>query len=172
MRNKIMKYAIIYSSQTGNTEMLAEAIKEKLPEADCVYYGEPDKEALKADRIYAGFWTDKGTCDKKTKDFLKKIKDKEVFLFGTAGFGQNQEYFDGILKGVEQSLDQSNTMVGGWMCQGRMPMSVRNRYQEMLDKHMPVPNLKEMISNFDEALRHPNQLDLRSLEKAVSQSLK
>lgn len=167
-----MKYAIVYSSKTGNTEMLAAALKEKLPEADCVYYGEPDKEALKAERIYAGFWTDKGTCDKKTKDFLKKIRNKELFLFGTAGFGQNQEYFDKIMKSTEKALDSTCTIAGTWMCQGRMPMSVRDRYQEMLDKHMPIPNLKEMIRNFDEALSHPDQLDLRALEKAVSQSLK
>ena len=166
-----MKYAIVYSSQTGNTEMLAQALKEKLSEEDCVYYGEPDKAALKAERIYVGFWTDKGTCDKKTKDFLKGIKNKEVFLFGTAGFGQSQAYFDNILKGIKQSLDQSCTVAGGWMCQGKMPMSVRDRYQEMLDKHMPVANLKEMIQNFDEALRHPNQLDLRAFEKTVMKTL-
>ena len=38
-----MKYSIIYNSRTGNTNLLAENLKNSLPENNCVYYGEVDE---------------------------------------------------------------------------------------------------------------------------------
>ena len=34
----------------------------------------------------------------KASDFLKQLRGKQVFLFGTAGFGGSEEYFNKILK--------------------------------------------------------------------------
>ena len=56
-----MKYAIVYSSKTGNTAALADRLHDILPHEHCVYFGDtshysPD---LGADLIFAGFWTDK-----------------------------------------------------------------------------------------------------------------
>ena len=87
-----MKYAIVFSSQTGNTKQLAEAVSSVLPQADLCFFGSPSQEALQAERLFIGFWTDKGRCNQEITDFLKTLKGKEVFLFGTAGFGGSQEY--------------------------------------------------------------------------------
>lgn len=46
-----MKYAICYSSRTGNTGKLAEAIRQTLPTLDCVYCGAPHVAANSADVI-------------------------------------------------------------------------------------------------------------------------
>jgi len=53
---------------------------------------------MEADTLYVGFWTDKGQADESTSDFLKQLHGKNIFLFGTAGFGGSKEYFDKILK--------------------------------------------------------------------------
>lgn len=82
-----MSYAIVFSSKTGNTALLAQTLREQLPQADCCYFGAPDAAALAADTLYVGFWTDKGKADADTLDFLKQLRGKRVFLFGTAGFG-------------------------------------------------------------------------------------
>ena len=71
----------------------------------------------------------KGNADESTLDFLKQLHGKNIFLFGTAGFGGSEEYFNKILKKVERSLDRSNTVFGRYMCQGKMPLSVRQRYE-------------------------------------------
>ena len=152
-----MKYSIIYSSKTGNTALLAKNLKETLPKNDCIYYGEVDEKALDADLIFIGFWTDKGTCDETVSNFLKKINNKKVFLFGTAGFGRSQLYFKQIISRVKNNINDSNTVVGSYMCQGKMPMRVRSRYESMLDKN--PEKMKELIENFDEALSHPNTED-------------
>lgn len=82
-----MSYAIVFSSKTGNTALLAQTLQEQLPQADCCYFGTPDAAALVADTLYVGFWTDKGKADADTLDFLQQLHGKRVFLFGTAGFG-------------------------------------------------------------------------------------
>ena len=37
-----MSYAIVFSSKTGNTALLAQTLQEQLPQADCCYFGAPD----------------------------------------------------------------------------------------------------------------------------------
>ena len=164
-----MKYAITFSSRTGNTALLADTVRQLLP--DCCYFGAPDAAALEADRIYVGFWTDKGSCDGDTAGFLKQVTDQEIFLFGTAGFGGDPDYFAGILKKTAKHLGSSGKLVGSYMCQGKMPMTVRQRYEKLQASHIPVPNLQSMLKNFDLALSHPDDQDLETLKKAVTESL-
>lgn len=158
-----MTYAIVYSSKTGNTRLLAETIRDTLPAADCLYFGAPDDAALHADRIYVGFWTDKGTCDADIAAFLARATTQEVFLFGTAGFGGAPEYFDKILSAARHNLPEGAAVCGSYMCQGKMPMAVRARYEQMEDS----PRRQMMLDNFDAALSHPDEADLSRLRDAV-----
>ena len=164
-----MRHAIVYSSRTGNTRLLAEHLESLLPGAG--YVGGPSPEALAAERIDVGFWTDRGTCDSGTAEFLKTLTDQEVFLFGTAGFGGDPGYFEVILNRVKALLPQGVRVAGGWMCQGKMPQSVRQRYEAMGARKDPVPNLPALLENFDRALTHPDRQDLADFAEAVSRSL-
>lgn len=166
-----MKYAIVYSSKTGNTKRLAQEIRSTLAPEDCVYFGEPDDRALEADVLFVGFWTDKGDCDERIQAFLQKVDARKVFLFGTAGFGGAASYFDAILHRVEGHLPGAAQLIGTYMCQGKMPMSVRERYERMLAGPNPMPNLPGMIENFDRALTHPDADDLSKLKEAVRKAL-
>ena len=162
-----MNYSIVYSSTTGNTQLLAQTIKNCLPEKECIYYGEPKEDAKKADRLYVGFWTDKGTCDDASAAFLKSLKEKEVFLFGTAGFGEDAAYFEKIQNRAKEHLDESVTVIGTYMCQGKMPMAVRKRYEKMLEQDPSSQKCSMLIANFDKALSHPDEADLKKLEQAI-----
>ena len=162
-----MTYAIVYSSRTGNTEQLARTIKACMPAEGCVWFGGPNVAALAADRLYIGFWTDKGSCDEELAAFLAKVEHKEVFLFGTAGFGSQPAYFRTVLGRVQANLGTGNTLVGSFMCQGKMPQAVRRRYESMLSAPDHAPNLEAMIENFDRALSHPDAADLSALEQEV-----
>lgn len=159
-----MSYAIVYSSKTGNTRLLAETIRQALPSEDCVYMGPPSPQALEAGRIYVGFWTDKGICDGETAAFLATLSQQEVFLFGTAGFGGDPAYFEKILARTREHLPASATVVGSWMCQGKMPQAVRSRYEAMEES----PRRKASLENFDRALSHPDAADLEGIRQAVT----
>ena len=54
-----MSYAIVFSSKTGNTKLLADTLHACLPQENCCYFGTPDPAAMEADDLYVGFGTDK-----------------------------------------------------------------------------------------------------------------
>ena len=161
------RYSIIFSSKTGNTAELANAIRDALPQENCDYFGTSEIEEPVSEMLYIGFWTDQGNADKSALELLQRIKNKKVFLFGTAGFGENEAYFQKVLNNVKSSMDESNLVVGEYMCQGKMPMSVRQRYENMKKHPLHLPNLDAMIENFDKAVSHPDADDLKRLKQAV-----
>ena len=49
-----MSYAIVFSSKTGNTRLLADTLRASLPQNECTYFGAPAPEALEAEtRLFA-----------------------------------------------------------------------------------------------------------------------
>lgn len=163
-----MTYSIVYSSKTGNTKMLADTLHQALPADDCLYFGAPDAQALAAERIYIGFWTDKGTCDAETAAFLAQLTQQEIFLFGTCGFGGGVAYFEQILARVRDLLPESVQLVGSYLCPGKMPQSVRDRYVRIAEEEPAKrSHMQKMIFNFDCALSHPDANDLQALIEEV-----
>lgn len=165
-----MNYAVVYSSRTGNTAQLAQRIKRILPPESLIYYGAPAAEAARADVLFVGSWTDKGTCCPEIAQFLQGLKNKQVYLFATAGFGGSSAYFAQIKERIAQNLPCGNVLLGYYLCQGKMPQAVRTRYEAMAQTDPQKAN--PFLENFDRALSHPDQADLDGLEKAVSALLK
>ena len=165
-----MSFAIVYSSHTGNTEQLAQRIKHVLPPNRLTYYGAPAAEALHADILFVGSWTNKGTCSPEIAEFLNSLENKQVYLFGTAGFGGSSAYFTQIAERMAQNLPAGNVLLGYYLCQGKMPQSVRTRYEMIAQTDFQ--KAKPLLDNFDQALSHPNQKDLDALEKNVSDLMK
>ena len=165
-----MNYSIIYSSKTGNTARLAQHIAKKLPKEDCRYLGPPAEAPTNLpDLVFAGFWTDKGTCDSELQAFLKTLQGKQIFLFGTAGFGGGEAYFSQIFSRVVPNIDASNQIIGTYLCQGKMPLPVRQRYETMAAQE--PQKMQAMIANFDRASSHPDAGDLAGLAAAVDNAL-
>lgn len=161
------RYSILFSSRTGNTRQLAEAIREVLPQEDCDAFGACEAVLPESKLLYVGFWTDRGNADSAALALLARLKDRKIFLFGTAGFGGSETYFERILAQVRQAVDASSTVVGAFMCQGKMPQSVKERYLSMKRQPNPPANLDMLLENFDRALSHPDAEDLDRLKKTV-----
>ena len=75
-----MNIAIIYSSITGNTKIIAETIKESLQKENIVYFGNPTEDLPEADIYIIGSWTDKGNPTDEIIMFLKKLKVKKLLI--------------------------------------------------------------------------------------------
>lgn len=170
-----MSYAIVYESSTGNTEQLAKAVADALPNEERLAFGrvdEVDRDAVaQADRVYAGFWTNRGDCGDELAEVLATLDDKDVFLFGTAGFGADETYFAGVMTRVAAHLPASAQVTGSFMCQGRMPASVRVRYERQAEANpAQAARMRQLIENFDEAANHPNDDDLARLRAAVEEA--
>lgn len=158
-----MKYSIVYNSKTGNTALLAKKIKEQLLPENCIYFGAPEQADLTADTIFIGFWTDKGRCDDTLKTFIESLNDKNIILFGTAGFGGSEAYFNQIIDRIAAFIPNSCSLKGSFMCQGKMPSIVRERYVKALENDPSNEQMNSMIKNFDQALTHPDAIDLKNL---------
>ena len=108
-----------------------------------------------------------GLSNKTSNNWLNGIA---LVFSGTAGFGGSDIYFRKILSQVKQFIDASNVIVGEYMCQGRMPQSVRERYLKMKKAPDHPQNLDVLIQNFDCALSHSDANDLEKLKEAVINS--
>ena len=165
------KIAVIYWSGTGNTQAMAEAVAEGAKnagaQADLFSVSDTSADAAAAyDKLALG-------CPAMGAEVLEesefepfftelegRLSGKKVALFGTAGFGGDPDYFNMLLENVKKLLPSDAVYLGGWMCQGRMPGSVRARFAAQLEQDPENANAKRMLENFDRALSHPDEADL------------
>lgn len=159
-----MNTSIVYSSTTGNTGKLAETIQGKV--ASATYCGKVDNKALEADLIFVGFWACKFTCTDDVKNFLTQCKNKKIFLFGTAGYDDTQEYFDKILTAVKENIDASNEIVGEFLSMGKV-----SEQKQKAIKEMDEAKFNGMKAKLDQADSHPNQSDFDKLSAMVEKVL-
>ncbi len=146
-----MKKSIVYSSVTGNTELLAKTIQDEIGET--IYFGKPSNSALEADLIFIGFWAQAFSCSKDIQAFIETIQDKKVFIFGTAGYGSSQEFLEPIMQSVINQLSETNEIVGSFICQGKVSESKQQAIKDM--DATKYNNMKtEMTKNAVQILSH------------------
>ena len=128
-------------------------------------------QASEADVVFVGFWCDKGSCSPAVQHFLQGLVGKRVFLFGTCGFGESDEYFEQILDRVRAYLPADVQYIGGAMCQGKMGMGVKRRYEGMLEKDPENAQARMLIDNWNKAQSHPNKDDVSRIAAAAKEAL-
>lgn len=128
-------------------------------------------QASEADVVFVGFWCDKGSCSPAVRHFLQGLAGKRVFLFGTCGFGESEEYFAQILDRARTYLPADAQYIGGAMCQGKMGMGVRRRYEGMLEKDPENAQARMLIDNWNKAQSHPNEDDVSRIAAAAKEAL-
>ena len=128
-------------------------------------------QASGADVVFVGFWCDKGSCSTAVQHFLQGLAGKRVFLFGTCGFGESDEYFAQILERVRAYLPVDARFIGGAMCQGKMGMGVKRRYEGMLEKDPENAQALMLIDNWNKAQSHPNEDDVSRIAAAAKEAL-
>lgn len=128
-------------------------------------------QASEADVVFVGFWCDKGSCSPTVQHFLQGLAGKRVFLFGTCGFGESDEYFAQILERVRAYLPVDALFIGGAMCQGKMGMGVKRRYEGMLEKDPENAQARMLIDNWNKAQSHPNEDDVSRIAAAAKEAL-
>ena len=114
--------------------------------------------------VIAGFWTDKGSCDDRTRIFLKNLQNTNIALFGTAGYAA-PDYIHSILKQAEANIPVNNTVLTGFVCQGKMQPAVADKFAAMLEKDPEDAKGKLLRDTYQEGLSHPNEEDFANFKK-------
>ncbi|NLZ80606.1 MAG: flavodoxin [Clostridiales bacterium] len=162
-----MKYRVLYVSKTGNTEKLAKAIYEAIPDSSKdIQRLTSNIDLNDTETLFIGFWTNRGTCSFEVLDFLSEIHGKNIALFGTCGMGKSKAYYDKIATQVSAFIPDDNIYMGTFLCQGKMPMQVREKYESYLEDK-DSDEIRAMLNNFDQAIFHPNQEDFHNASKFV-----
>ncbi len=147
-----MRNLVVYSSKTGNTRKLAEAIYEYLPAEKEIYpiNEAPDPEDYTF--VAVGFRIENGKPDKATQEYLKKfIDEKELFIFATHASKPESEMVKTAMNKAKE-LAKRARIVGVFDCQGEVPEEVL----EEARKQQPVP---EWVKDAEKAKGHPNKQD-------------
>lgn len=163
----MLEYVVLYASDTGNTKQLAVQIFSALPgnSKDLVDL-ENCNDIPDAETYFVGFPIHKGTCDMEIVDFLENVDQKNIALFCTCGMGAEENYYAGIEKRVNIWVTEDNRYLGMFLCQGKMPQRVRQKYESMITEDNSE-QIQRMIRNFDKAMVHPNHSDYESAKAFV-----
>ena len=165
-----MKSLVVYSSKTGNTKKVAEAVFDALPEPKAIHPVEDAPRVDEFDFLALGFWVDKGTADLKSQNFFKEIKGKQIGLFGTLGAYPDSDHARESMKKVKNLLAE-NEILGTFMCQGKVdPALIEWMAKQFKDDphHSMTP---ERAARLKEAEKHPDNVDLINAQKAFTQIL-
>lgn len=161
-----MKTLVTYSSLTGNTKMVAEAILRVMPEGTdfCPVEEAPNPEAY--DFIALGFWADRENADKRAQGYINRIKDKKVALFMTLGAYPDSQHALNTMENAKMLvIENSNEVVGEFMCQGKVDPRLVERFTK-LPADNPHGMTPERKARLDEAAKHPNEDDLQKAQTA------
>ncbi len=158
-----MKALVVYSSQSGNTKKLAEAVYEVLPEEKEIHPVDEAPDPSGYDWVAVGFWFKSGNPDPKSSEYLKKIKGTKLFLFATHGAAADSDH---ARKGMEtaKALAEGAEIVGTFNCQGAVNPG-------LLEKVKARPNPPEWIGDADSAVGHPDENDINALKEKVKEVL-
>lgn len=153
-----MKNIIIYSSKTGNTKKVAEAIYEVIPSAEILSADEVSH--LEYETIIIGGWIDKGTFDNKALKILKEIKNKNVAYFFTLGASIESDHAEYCKKNIEEVIiSNGNNLIGNFVSQGKIDPNLITGLLNLPEDHKMYPS-KERMDRWEAAKEHPNNQDL------------
>ena len=139
-----MKVLIAYSSRTGNTRRVAEALAKAAPEGSLLARVEDTPSADGFDVVFAGYWLDRGGPDAKAKEFLHSLHGKHIVLFETMGADPRSEHAYTGFANAGTALSPDNQIVG-------------------------AHHSAQMEQTVKEAAKHPNAEDLEQAETYMKQ---
>lgn len=156
----MLDYLVLYQSETGNTKKIAATIFSCLPgnSKDLIDIT-TDKTIPEAKTYFIGYCVHCGTCSMVISDFINALGGKHVAIFGTCGMGNSPEYYTTIEHSVNAWIENDNGYLGSFICQGKMPIKVRQKYENKRSEENQE-QMDMLIRNFDEALTHPDDLDM------------
>lgn len=167
-----MRALVTYSSLTGNTKKVAEAIYEEINIEKDIFKSNEDFNIENYDFIVVGYWVNKGICDDKIKEILEKANNKNIILFGTLGAKENGPYYESIKKRIEALVPESNKILGHFLCQGKINEKLTERYKEMLKNNQGDEHVKEQLKNHEEAMKHPDEKDIYNAKMFIRECIR
>ncbi len=162
-----MKILIAYSSVTGNTRKLAEALHDIYPESTVTSVQQAVSQGLVNEDyhiIFWGYWVNRGTADETAQDFLSKVKGKNIAAFGTSGQYPDSERGMIYKDRVQKLVEEANIYRGGFICLGKI-QEHRTEKRKLIPKGEPHYLTEEGLARHIESRTHPDGEDIENLKQ-------
>ena len=62
------------------------------------------------------------------REFCGLLSGEKIAIFGTAGLGGSDECYRNLAERFSSGFPEDNEILRSFYCQGKMPMSIRDRY--------------------------------------------
>ena len=159
-----MKISIIYSSVTGNTEKLARGIRAIFSHNTHICSIEQAPSSPLADLYLLGFWVRRGAPDNRMAQFMRTLQGQQVAFFGTLGAYPDSPHARKVIEAANELLT-GNTVLGSFLCQGKIHASLTKTLQTDGALRMSHPMTPERIARHEEAAKHPDEEDIRQAQE-------
>ena len=147
------KWAVIYSSVTGNTKKVAEAIAGAAEEADIYDVKNAPEDLSGYEVALLGYWLRRGGPDPLMEQYLPKVHDIKVALFETHAIPPFPR--------AAYKLGNAREIVATFGCRGKInPKLLERRRQAPPDD--PHGGAKQAEKRFAEAASHPDDHDIEA----------
>ncbi|HBD65342.1 MAG TPA: flavodoxin [Clostridiales bacterium] len=159
-----MKILICYSSQTGNTRNVCEAVYKSLSEYaekdDSVEISDiADNPSADYDAYIIGYWADKGKADSLADSYMERIKNKPVGIIATAGVYPDSDHARKVLDyGTEKLRSNGCTVLSEFICQGRICQRLKDKFKNLPEGH-PHYMDEGRRKRHEDAESHPDEND-------------
>ena len=159
-----MKSLVIYSSKSGNTKKLADAVESSLP-GEKICKSVEEKPAVDGfDLLCIGFWLQAGKAEPKTAELLQGLDTRTpLFLFATHGAAVDSDHARNGMKQAEE-LAAPCRVIGTFNCQGEVN-------QELLAKAARMDQPPPWIKDATKAVGHPDDQDIRGLAEILQRTV-
>lgn len=167
-----MKALIVYSSLTGNTKQIAEAIFSVMPEGSRLADVKDNPSTEGFDFVGLGFWADKGYPDTKMLNYMETVTGKNVGLFGTLGAWPDSDHAKDFMQRGVDKVKESNTYLGYFVCQGKVDPRLLAAMEKMPEAKQAHPMTEARRARIEEAKKHPDDRDCENARACFADMLK
>lgn len=149
---------VTYESVTGNTKRVAEAIAAVIPGSVLLPIAEaPDPAGF--DRVFVGFWCDKGHASDGADTYLKSHPGYPFILFGTLGGVPGVGYSVTYENRVREELTAANVPFRAFrLWQGKIDPALVEKSKARF------PMTPERLERIAAAATHPDAADLKDAQ--------
>lgn len=159
------KWAVIYSSVTGNTRTIAEAIAEQAGDADVFRVQDAPEDLSGYEVVALGYWLRLGQPDPLMLKYLPKVHDAQVVFFQTHGTAPTSEHAITSFARAGYNLGPGCTILGTFGCRGKInPAMLAKRKNAGPDDPHGGP---KSIERWKLASTHPDAQDIADAKDLV-----
>lgn len=164
-----MNTAVIYSSLTGNTRTVAEAIHQIMPEGTGLFSVKDAPDPATFDFLALGFWVDRGEPDAAAKAYMQRLQGQKVGLFGTLGAWPDSDH-------AKESMARAVGMVQGevlgtFLCMGKVDPKILAAIARMPAAQEAHAMTEERRARIEEAKKHPDDADCAAAQRIFAAML-